>query len=84
MKKTAQPIQQFVIVGGGTAGWIAAATLANIFKGKDVAITLVESAEIGIIGVGEATIPPIRLLNMFIIVKISTIEIADCRGLKEI
>jgi tryptophan 7-halogenase len=58
MKKNAQSIQQFVIVGGGTTGWIAAATLANIFKGTAVGITLVESAEIGIIGVGEATIPP--------------------------
>jgi tryptophan halogenase len=56
---TAQPIEKFVIAGGGTAGWIAAATLARIFAGSKVRIELVESEEIGIIGVGEATIPPL-------------------------
>ncbi|MDZ7868418.1 MAG: tryptophan 7-halogenase [Rheinheimera sp.] len=56
---TAQPIEKFVIAGGGTAGWIAAATLARIFAGSTVRIELVESEEIGIIGVGEATIPPL-------------------------
>lgn len=59
MQAQANNIQRFVIAGGGTAGWIAAATLARIFQGKDVQIALVESDEIGIIGVGEATIPPI-------------------------
>ncbi|HEY7885323.1 MAG TPA: tryptophan halogenase family protein [Cellvibrionaceae bacterium] len=57
VKVTANPIQKFVIVGGGTAGWIAAATLGNIFKGTDVSIEVVESPEVGIIGVGEATVP---------------------------
>lgn len=51
------PINRFVIVGGGTAGWIAAATLGHIFKGSAVSIELVESADVGIIGVGEATVP---------------------------
>lgn len=59
MKPSQDPIKKIVIVGGGTAGWIAAATLGNIFKQKDVQIELVESDEIGIIGVGEATIPPL-------------------------
>lgn len=59
MKPTPDPIKKMVIVGGGTAGWIAAATLGNIFKQQDMQIELVESDEIGIIGVGEATIPPL-------------------------
>ncbi|WP_440053148.1 tryptophan halogenase family protein [Pseudoalteromonas sp. T1lg65] len=59
MESSAEPIKKFVIVGGGTAGWLAAATLGNIFRHSDVQIELVESEEIGIIGVGEATIPPL-------------------------
>lgn len=51
-----------VIVGGGTSGWITAALLAKIM-GKQLAITLVESEQIGTIGVGEATIPAIINLN---------------------
>jgi len=59
MKTTQDPIKKIVIVGGGTAGWIAAATIGNIYKNTDLAIELVESDDIGIIGVGEATIPPL-------------------------
>ena len=59
MQVTQDAIKKFVIVGGGTAGWIAAATLGNIFKDSDITIELVESKEVGIIGVGEATIPPL-------------------------
>lgn len=59
MDKTNQPINKFVIVGGGTAGWLAAATIGNIFKETAVDVELVESQDVGIIGVGEATIPPL-------------------------
>ncbi|MEP3655557.1 MAG: tryptophan halogenase family protein [Litorimonas sp.] len=57
-----EPIQSIVIVGGGTSGWIAAASLSK-YLGKTVNITLVESDAIGTVGVGEATIPQIRKLN---------------------
>lgn len=56
------PIEKVVIVGGGTAGWMAAAVFAKYF-GRTLRIELVESEEIGTVGVGEATIPQLRILN---------------------
>jgi tryptophan halogenase len=57
-----QKIERIVIVGGGSAGWMAAAALANAFE-RTKEIVLIESENIATVGVGEATVPAIRPFN---------------------
>jgi tryptophan halogenase len=59
------PVRRVVIVGGGTAGWLTAAVLVRTLA-AGVQVRVVESESIGIIGVGEATIPQIRNVNAFL------------------
>jgi len=56
-------ISNIVFVGGGTAGWMAAAAFSKYFNDGQRRFTLVESDAIGTVGVGEATIPPIANFN---------------------
>ncbi len=59
-----QPLRKILIVGGGSAGWMAATMLSRVL-GRVAEIELVESEALGVVGVGEATIPPIRKFNRF-------------------
>jgi len=64
----AQPVKNILIVGGGTAGWMAATYLATQLSATGGRVTVVESPAIPTIGVGEATVPPLvgflRLLGI--------------------
>jgi tryptophan halogenase len=58
-----QPVKHVIVAGGGTAGWLTAAFLAQALGSRaadGVAVTLVESTDIGIIGVGEGSFPSLR------------------------
>jgi len=54
-----KPLKSICIVGGGTAGWMAATLLSSISRGSNIQITVVESPDIATIGVGESTVPSI-------------------------
>ena len=56
-------IQRVLIVGGGTAGWMTAAAIGWALQALPIEVVLVESEEIGTVGVGEATVPHIRFFN---------------------
>jgi tryptophan halogenase len=60
------PVEHIVILGGGTAGWMAAAALSKALANTGASIHLIESDEIGTIGVGEASVPGLQAFNAFL------------------
>ncbi len=61
-----EPISSIVIVGGGTAGWSAAACMAKFLAKRRTSITLIDSSSIGTVGVGEASVPNIHNFNAYL------------------
>jgi tryptophan halogenase len=59
VRASAQGISKIVIVGGGTSGWLAAAMLTHFVKPEVCRVELIESEELGTIGIGESTVPPL-------------------------
>ena len=57
-----RPIRSIAVIGGGAAGWMSAAAISKMF-GRRIEVVLVESEEIGLIGVGEATVPHLSAFN---------------------
>ncbi len=66
--RASNPVRRVVIAGGGTAGWMTAALMGKLM-GKQLQIRLVESDEIGTVGVGEATIPALHLFHELLGIK---------------
>lgn len=66
MEHNDKRLKSILILGGGTAGWMAAAALTRLTIGSGTRVTVVEAPDIPIVGVGEATIPPIRKFNALI------------------
>jgi len=62
MSNSSNRVRNVVVVGGGSAGWMAATALAT-YLGRQASVCVVESEEIGIVGVGEASVPHMRMFN---------------------
>ncbi len=73
-----KPVSNVLILGGGTSGWMCAAAMARMAP-PNTSITLIESEAIGVIGVGEASIPPLIEFNQFLGLNESDI-LRECQG----